>query len=466
VVALLSGSQLMVSGPAAGLSAIVLAAITELGSFETFLAAVVVAGLLQIALGAARAGIIGYYFPSSVIKGMLAAIGLILILKQFPHAIGYDANYVGDETFAQGNDQNTFSAISAALGRIRVGAAIISGLSLLTLVLWERPAFKRLRVVPGPLVVVAIGVGLNLLYSYTAPSLALGPGHLVQLPVPRSVGEFAALFTFPDWSALGRAAVWTTAATIAIVASLETLLSLGATDKMDPYKREAPPNRELLAQGVGNTLSGLIGGLPLTGVIVRSAANINAGGRTRWSAFTHGVWLLVAVIAAPTLLNRIPLAALAAVLLYTGYKLANPRLFVAAWRTGRRHFLAFVITIVAILLTDLLVGIGIGLAVGIFFVLLEQLRSPAFADVTPPGAVLRRLVLPEHVTFLHKASVAETLESLPPRSRVEIDGRQARQIDHDVLELITDFRETARLREIDLRLVGLPSTPIVPAHGH
>ncbi len=464
VVGMLSGSQLMVSGPAAGLTAIVVAAITELGSFQVFLVAVVLAGLLQIALGAARAGIVGYYFPSSVIKGMLAAIGLILILKQIPHAIGYDADYQGDESFVQPNDETTFGAIAAAVGRTQLGALAISALSLLVLVLWDRPALRRLKAVPAPLVVVTLGIVLNLLFLRAAPALALGADHLVQLPVPRSAGDFAALLTFPDWSALGRSAVWVTAVTIAVVASLETLLSLEATDKMDPYKREAPPNRELMAQGVGNTVSGLIGGIPITGVIVRSAANIDAGARTRWSVVTHGVLLTVAALALPTLLNRVPLAALAAVLIYTGFKLAHPRLFAAAWQTGRRHFLAFTVTVVAILLTDLLVGIGIGLAVGLFFVLLEQSRSPAFTDVTPPGGVLRRLVLPEHVTFLHKADVAETLESIQPGSRVEIDGRQARQLDHDVLELITDFRETARLRQIDLRLVGLPTTPTVPAH--
>jgi SulP family sulfate permease len=466
VVGSLSGSQLMVSGPAAGLTAIVLAAIGSLGSFQLFLVAVVLAGLMQIGLGVARAGIIGYYFPSSVIKGMLAAIGLILILKQLPHAVGYDADYQGDESFRQPNDENTFTALADALGRVQPGAAIISALSLLVLILWNRPALKRLKVVPAPLVVVLIGVGLNLLYTRVAPAFALGAEHLVQLPVPRSGGEFAALLTFPDWSGIVNPAVWVTAVTIAIVASLETLLSLEATDKMDPYKREAPPNRELLAQGVGNTLSGLVGGLPVTGVIVRSSANIDAGARTRWSAVTHGALLLVAVLAAGSLLNKIPLAALAAVLLSTGFKLAHPKLFAAAWRTGRRHFASFVITIVAILLTDLLVGIGIGLAVGLFFILLEQSRAPGFTDATPAGGVLRRLVLPEQVTFLHKASVAQTLESIPPGSRVEIDGRQARQLDHDVVELITDFRQTAKLRGIDLRVVGLPDTPTIPAHKH
>jgi SulP family sulfate permease len=466
VVGSLSGSQLMVSGPAAGLTAIVLSAIATLGSFQLFLVSVVLAGLMQVGLGVARAGIIGYYFPSSVIKGMLAAIGLILILKQLPHAVGYDADYVGNESFRQPNDENTFSAIGDALARVQPGAAIISALSLLVLILWSRPAFKRLKVVPAPLVVVLIGLGLNLLFTRVAPAFALGAEHLVQLPVPRSSGEFAALLTFPDWSGIVNPAVWVTAVTIAIVASLETLLSLEATDKMDPYKREAPPNRELLAQGVGNTLSGLVGGLPVTGVIVRSAANLDAGARTRWSAISHGVLLLVAVLAAGRLLNQIPLAALAAVLLYTGFKLAHPKLFVAAWRTGRRHFATFVVTIVAILLTDLLVGIGIGVSLGLLFILLEQSRAPGFNDVTPAGGVLRRLVLPEQVTFLHKASVAQTLEAIPPGSRVEIDGRQARQLDHDVLELITDFRETARLRGIDLRIVGLPPTPTIPAHQH
>ena len=466
VVGVLSGSQLMVTGPAAGLTAIVLTSIARLGSFEAFLAAVVVAGVMQVALGVVRAGIIGYYFPSSVIKGMLAAIGLILILKQLPHALGYDTSYEGDQSFAESDNENTFTAIGAALGRTRPGAIVVSVAALAALMAWNRPALKRIKLLPGPLVAVLIGVGLNALFAAAAPSLVIAPEHLVALPVLRSAAELVRQLAAPDWSALARPELYVTAVTIAVVASLETLLSLEATDKMDPYKREAPPNRELIAQGVGNTLSGLVGGLPLTGVIVRSSANIDAGAKTRWSAVLHGFLLAIAVMTIPGVLNRIPLAALAAILIYTGYKLAHPKLFVAAWKVGREHFASFVVTIVAILLTDLLVGIAIGLAVAFIFILLDQLRAPALADVTPPGGVLRRYVLGDQVSFLSKASVATTLEAIPDGARVEIDGRATRRIDHDVRELLTDFRATARLRGIDYRLVGVDPVATAPSHKH
>jgi len=468
VVGLLSGSQLMVSGPAAGLTAIVFAGIQDVGSFEAFLVAVVLGGLLQIVLSVLRAGIIGYYFPSSVIKGMLAAIGLILILKQLPHAVGYDADVFGDQSFQQANQENTFTAIAHAFRAIQPGAVIVSLIALVVLVAWNHPALKRLKLkrIPAPLVVVLLGVGLNLLFAAVAPALAIRDTHLVTLPVAASAGEFLAQFTMPDWSALRNPAIYTLGVTLALVASLETLLSLEATDKMDPYKREAPTNRELLAQGVGNTVSGLVGGLPITGVIVRSSANIDAGAKTKLSAVLHGIMLFVAVLAIPGLLNNIPLAALAAILLYTGYKLAHPALFRTAWRIGRYHFIPFVVTIVAILLTDLLVGIAIGLAVGVFFILLDNLKAQPLVLQSPPGAVLKRYALPEQVTFLNKASIVTMLEALPPGSRIEIDGRNARHVDYDVLEVIHDFKATARSRNIDYRLVGVPNVPTTPSHSH
>jgi MFS superfamily sulfate permease-like transporter len=466
VVGLLSGSQLMVSGPAAGLTAIVIAGIQDVGSFEAFLVAVVLGGLLQIVLSVLRAGIIGYYFPSSVIKGMLAAIGLILILKQFPHAVGYDADVFGDQSFQQANQENTFTAIAHAFRAVQPGAVIVSLIGLVVLVAWNQPALKRLKRIPAPLVVVLLGVGLNALFAAVAPALAIRDTHLVTLPVAASVGEFLTQFTMPDWSALRNPAVYMLGVTIALVASLETLLSLEATDKMDPYKREAPTNRELLAQGVGNTVSGLVGGLPITGVIVRSSANIDSGAKTKLSAVLHGLLLFGAVVAIPGLLNHIPLAALAAVLLFTGYKLAHPALFRTAWRIGRYHFVPFVVTIVAILLTDLLVGISIGLAVGVFFILLDNLKAQPLVPQSPPGAVLKRYALPEQVTFLNKASIVTMLEALPPGSRIEIDGRNARHVDYDVLEVIHDFKATARSRNIDYRLVGVPSVPTTPSHSH
>jgi MFS superfamily sulfate permease-like transporter len=466
VVSLLSGSQLMVSGPAAGLTAIVIAAIGQLGSFEAFLASVVLAGLLQLGLAALRAGIIGYFFPSSVIKGMLAAIGLILILKQLPHAVGYDVNAMGDEAFREAGSGNTFTSLIAAARALTLGPTLLALVSLVLLVTWDRPAIKRrVRLLPGPLVVVALGVVTNELFTAAVPALAIDATHRVQLPEADSIGAWLALFTTPDWSALGRGDTWRVAVTIGLVASLETLLSLEATDKIDPYKREAPPNRELFAQGVGNTLCGLIGGLPITGVIVRSSVNIDAGARTRASAFFHGLLLLVALLAFPGLLNRIPLASLAAILLYTGYKLAHPRLFRTAYRLGWNQFLPFATTVVAIVLTDLLVGIAVGLAVGAFFILKNNYEHP-FHRTTENYhyAKLIRLTLSEETSFLNKASIVSTLNELPPGVEVEVDGRRARYIDYDVLEILNDFRETARLRQIKLRLLGIPEVATTPHH--
>ena len=464
VVGAISQSQLMVSGPAAGLTAIVVSAIATLGSFRAFLVSVVLAGVLQVVLGLIGAGVIGYVFPMAVIKGMLAAIGIILILKQIPHAVGYDADFPGDEAFRQANAENTFSSLWSAIERIHPGALALSLLSLVLLLVWDSTGLKKLKLLPGPLVVVLIGTALNSYFGAASSAMHLSGDHLVTLPVARSLEEFAGLFVFPDWSAITTPEVWRIAVTIGVVASLESLLSLSATNRIDPYRREPSTNRELVAQGVGNTLSGLVGGLPVTGVIVRSAANVDAGARTKWSAILHGALLLAAAATIPAVLNLVPIAPLAAILLYTGFKLAHPRLLKHAWSQGVYQFTPFVLTVVAILLTDLLVGIGIGLAIGLLFVLLDHLRAPCFTVVSPPGSVLTRLRLNENVTFLNKASLATYLEAMPPRSRIEIDGRACKRIDHDVVELIHEFGETTRLRHIDLRLVGIPRQSIMPAH--
>jgi MFS superfamily sulfate permease-like transporter len=460
VVAPLSGSALMVSGPAAGLTAIVLAAITELKDYRAFLLAVVIGGGVQLVLAALRAGIIGYYFPSAVIKGMLSAIGLVLILKQLPHAVGYDADSMGDETFRQANAENTFSGLTHALDAIEPGAVLIALVSLVVLFGWAATPLAKVRLFPAPLAVVVLGTGLNALFASLAPSWVLAPSHLVGLPVPAAAAEWMQQFSFPAWGAITSAAVWRIGLTLGIVASLETLLSLEATGKMDPFKREAPPNRELFAQGIGNTLSGLIGGLPLTGVIVRSAANVSAGARTRWSAILHGVLLLLAVVVIPRLLNLIPLAALAAILLHTGYKLAHPSILRSMIRLGRSQWVPYVITIVAILLTDLLVGIAIGMSVGVFIILRDTLLNPPFTVVSPAGAVLLRWQLHDHVNFLNKAALLSELEALAPGSRVEIDGRLVRRFDADALEVLHQFSDTAQLRNIDYRLVAIPPRPL------
>ena len=464
VVGSFSGSPLMVSGPAAGLSALVMTAIATLGSFRAFLATVVVAGVLQLVLAACHAGIVGYYFPSSVIRGMLTAIGLILILKQIPHALGYDVDFEGSESFLQANAENTFSAILSAAARIEPAALLLSVVGLLLLVAWDRGPLKRLRLFPGALAAVLLGIVGQQVLPLLNPGFQLGPEHLVGLPVPRSFADVGALFATPDWSALLRPDAWQIAFTLAVVASLETLLTLDATDRMDRYKREAPTDRELAVQGAGNIMAGFLGGLPVTGVLVRSAANVDAGAQTKASTVVHGLLMAAAVFLMPTLLNMIPLASLAAVLIYTGVKLTQPTLVRHTWNQGRVQFVPFVVTVGAILLTDLMIGILVGLAVGFLFVLFDQLRYPCYTVVSSAGAVLKRVRLHEQVSFLNKASLAKLLDELPPRSRVEIDGSNCRHIDHDVLEFISDFRQTATLREIDFRTVGITLPPISPSH--
>lgn len=464
VVGALSGSPLMVSGPAAGLSAIVMTAIVTLGSFRAFLAVVVVAGLLQLVLASCRTGIVGYYFPSSVIRGMLTAIGLILILKQIPHALGYDVDFEGDETFLQANAENTFSALASAASRIEPAALLLSVLGLLVLVAWDRGFMKQVRLFPGALAAVLLGIVGQRLLPLIDPGFQLGPEHLVGLPVPQSAAEARALFASPDWSALLRPEAWRIAVTLAVVASLETLLTLDATDRLDRYKREAPSDRELAVQGVGNVVAGFLGGLPITGVLVRSAANVNAGAQTKLSTVLHGLLMAVAVFLLPVALNLIPLASLAAVLIYTGVKLAQPASIRHIWNQGRGQSLPFLVTVAAILLTDLLVGILIGLGVGFVFVLFDHVRYPCYTVTSGAGSVLKRVRLHEQVTFLNKASLARLLDELPERSRLELDGSSCRHIDHDVLEFISDFRRTALLREIDFRTVGLALPPISTSH--
>lgn len=463
VVGAVSGSPLMVSGPAAGLTAIVIGGIAQAGSFARFLPAVILGGLLQLLLGAARAGAVSYYFPSSVIKGMLAAIGLTLVLKQVPHAVGYDAGYEGDFAFAQAGGENTFSAIAAAFQQVQPGAIAVAVCGIALLVLWPRTPFAKVKLLPAPLAAVILGVVINEALAAVAPDLAIRGTHLVTLPTG-GLAAIEAQIVRPDWSALASSTTWTLALTLGVVASLESLLSLEATNKLDPLKRDGPPDRELIAQGLGNMASGFFGGLPVTGVIVRSSANIDAGARTRLSALAHGVLLLVAVLSLAALLNRIPLAALAAVLLVTGYKLAAPALWTTAWRQGSAQFIPFAVTIVAVLFTDLLRGIGIGLVVGLAFILWQHLRGPVFTQVSPPGAVLTRYQLPDQLTFLSKARIARTLEAVPPGSRIELDGRRTARFDHDALEVLLEFRETARQRDIDYRLVGVPDVALTPAH--
>jgi SulP family sulfate permease len=459
VVGIFSGSQLSVAGPAAGLTVIVLNGITSLGAYETFLMALVIAGAFQIILGLIKAGTIANYFPSSVIEGMLAAIGIILIMKQFPHAVGYDADFEGDEGFSQADEHNTFSGITRAFARINYGAVIIALVSLAFMIYW--PKFKKLAVVPAPLLVVLAGIGLSLAFSGTG--LALLDKQFVRIPLVNSSAEFFGLFKSPDFGQLGNKQVWITAATIAIVASLETLLSLEAVDKIDPIKRISPTNRELLAQGFGNIVSGMLGGLPMTAVIVRSSANVNAGARTKMSAIIHGMLLLVALLAIPALINHIPLSCLAAILLMTGYKLARISLFKHMWHQGLSQFIPFVVTIVAVVMTDLLIGVGIGMLVGIFYILRTNLRNPYFYRIEKNGSKeVIKLKLAEEVSFLNKAAIQVTLTSLPEGSEVVIDGSNSRYIDPDVLEIIHNYKHNAYTKGIIVQLQDVKEKYDVP----
>ena len=450
VVGAASGSRLGVSGPAAGLAVIVAEAIAGLG-FEAFLLAVVLAGLLQVALGALRAGVVAYFFPNAVIKGMLAGIGVIIFLKQIPHAFGWDRDPAGDFAFNQVDGQTTWSEIVLAAQNIKPGVVVITLVGLAALVGFNSAWAKRqaaLRNVPGALVAVLAGVGLYFAFAGTA--WALTPEQTISIPVLESIGQIGSLLTAPDWSAIARPAVWVTAATIAIVASLETLLCVEATDKLDPQRDVTPTNRELFAQGLGNTLSGLIGGLPVTQVIVRSSANLQAGATTKRSAVLHGGWLLAAVLLFPAAMNYVPMASLAAVLLVVGYKLARPALFAEQYRRGWSQFAPFLITVVAIYLTDLLTGIGIGLAFSTLFLLYANFATPYFAGKRRhrEGETLV-LELSEHVSFLNKARIRKTLSELPDGSRVVVDGRKAVTIDPDVVDVLEDFRIHAADHAID-----------------
>ena len=456
VIGSLSGSQLSVSGPAAGLTAIVAVAILKLPSFDAFLFSVVICGALQLILGVVKAGVIGDYVPNNVIKGMLAAIGLILILKQFPHLVGYDADPEGDESFVQPNKETTFSGITNALRFITPAAVLIGAVGLLFQFGWEKfTAGKKglIKLIPAPLVVVLIGVGLNEIFKNYGTAYAIEPKHMVSIPVAASTGEFMSFFTAPDFSMWANKDVWITGVTLALVASLETLLSIEAIDNLDPYHRVTNKDRELRAQGIGNMVSGLIGGLPVTSVIVRSSANVHAGARSKASAILHGLLLLSCVAFIPVILNLIPKAALAAILIYTGYKLAKPTLFKEHFKKGWDQFLPFVITIVAILLTDLLIGVVIGIGVGIFFVMRSNFKSSVFIVHDDDKYLFR---LRKDVSFLNKPIIKNKLEEVPENASVLIDASRADFIDKDIIEVIEDFMDHAPLKNIFVEIKGSP----------
>ncbi len=455
VVGFASGSPLGVSGPAAGLAVIVFTSIQTLGgSWNTFLLCVVLAGIIQIILGYIKAGFIAYFFPSSVIKGMLTGIGLLIILKQIPHALGWDKDAEGDDLFIQADGQNTFSEITKALDFITPGAFLIALISIGILIFWDVVLSKKhkiFQIIQGPIVVVIIGIMFNILYQNAILPFELNAKQIVSLPVPGSINDFFNQFSFPDFNAIGSFEVWKIAFVIAIVASIETLLCVEATDKLDVEKRITPTNLELKAQGLGNVVSGLIGGLPLTQVIVRSSANINFGGKSKLSAILHGFWLLVSAIFISKLLNLIPLASLAAILIMVGYKLAKPSLFKHMYKLGWEQFIPFMATIVAILLTDLLRGITIGILFGIFYTLRHSYRNSHHlkkVETNENGLTTYRLILAEEVSFFNKASLLNTLTDLQNNCKVIIDFTNSKAIAYDVIEIINDFENNAMTRNI------------------
>ena len=458
VVGLLSGSKVGVSGPAAGLAAIVLTAISSLGGYENFLLALVLGGLIQVLFGVLKAGIIGYYFPSSVIKGMLTGIGIIIILKQIPHFFGYDSEPEGADSFIEASGENTFSAILSIFDNIAVGPTVVGLISLVILLLWSNVLVKKgkiFEIIQGPLVAVVVGI---IFYVSTKGNdmLGISPIHLVSVPVPEDFNSFLGQFSLPNFSAISNPQVWIVAFTIALVASLETLLCVEATDKIDPDKNVTPTNRELLAQGAGNVLSGLIGGLPVTQVIVRSSANIQSGGKTKMSAILHGLFLLISVVLIPNLLNKIPLSVLAAILLIIGYKLAKPALFTKMYKLGWKQSVPFFITVLGIVFIDLLWGIGLGLMVGIVVILLKNYQNSHFLHIenNSNGKHKIKMTLAEEVTFFNKGAILKELDNLPRDTYFEFDVTKTRYLDYDIIEILEDFAFKAKERNIDIKLIS------------
>ncbi len=452
IVGAISASPLSVSGPAAGLATLVAIGITQLGSYEAFLLSVVLAGIMQISLGYLKAGSIGHFFPASVVRGMLAAIGLILILKQIPHATGYDIDFEGDENFSQSDGLNTFTEIMTAFGAFTPSAIIISLTSILVLYVWDRPGlskFKFVEIIPGPLIAVLAGVGINVFFGRFATGWALETKHLVSVPLFSEIKEFVA---WPDFSTWRNPQVYVVAVTIALVASLETLLNIEACDKLDPLRRMTPLNRELKAQGIANVVSGMLGGLPITSVVVRSSANIHAGARTKASAITHGIVLLLAVLLFPSLLRQIPLASLAGILIAVGYKLTAPSQYLSMFRKGMSQFLPFIVTILAVLLTNLLQGVFWGIIVAVFYILKTNFGKAAILVSHDSGYLVK---LTKDVSFLNKSTLRMMFHTIPSNTSVLIDGSHSQFIDHDIKETISDFMESAKSKNISVELKNI-----------
>ncbi len=462
VVSLISGSHLSVSGPAAGLTTIVAASIISLGGYSVFLLAVIVAGLFQLLLGLLKAGVIANYFPSSVIKGMLAAIGILLISKQIPLALGYDQPDFWASGFLQLFSSTKITSNFQGLNQhITKGAIIIAFVSLFILFLWQQPAAKKLRILPAPLVVVLAGILLNTVFTEWIPGLSLKPNQLVNIP-----GNVFSNIRFPDFSQLfSNIEIWKAGVLIGLLASLETLLCVEAVDKLDKHNRITPVNRELLAQGAGNIVCGLLGAIPITAVVVRGAANADAGARTKLSAFTHGVFILLAVLLIPFLLNLIPLASLASILIITGYNLTKPKLYRNMWSLGLKQLLPFIITIVVILSTDLLIGVSIGLLISIYFIVQNNFKDEfKIIHHKQHETDIYIITLHSNVTFLNKVKLRNTLDKIPEYSVLTIDGRDCNFIDYDILEIISEYANKAHDRHIELHLQGIEKVNVTALH--
>lgn len=457
IVGYLSKSHLSVSGPAAGLTAIVLTAITDLGSFNAFLLAVLIAGLLQLILGFIKAGTISNYFPNNVIEGMLAGIGVIIILKQIPHAFGYDPDFEGDESFFQPDGQNTFSELFQVFDHIQLGSIIIALISLAILILWNKvEVLKKIKLIPPALVAVIVSILLNEFFIQSGSNFAIANEHLVSLPVPTTLEEFKNILVSPDFTAISNSKVWIVAITIAVVASIETLLCIEAADRMDALKRYTDTNVELKAQGIGNIVSALLGGLPMTSVVVRTSANNAAGAKSKMSTIIHGMLLLISVLAIPAVLNKIPLATLAAVLLLVGYKLANPSTITHFWKKGKYQFIPFIATFGAVVFTDLLKGVALGMIISVIFVLKGNMkRAYNFRKEEYQDGDIIHIDLAQEVSFLNKAAIKETIASIPENSKVIINASDTVYIAHDVLDLIKEFKKIRSKEEnIKVKLIG------------
>lgn len=459
VIGFASNSNINVSGPAASVALVIASAIQFYGSFEIVLTAIIIAGVFQIMLGFIKAGTVAYFFPNAMIKGILASIGLILILKQIPHAFGVDGIFEGSESFEQPDGRNTFTEIIYAIQNIGWGPTIITLAALALILIWDRPALKKLtffKVFPSALAAVLIGIVLNEVYKQFIPDFVLTEGQLVRLPVAESISDFFGFFTFPDFSVLSDPNIYGVALSITFIASLESLLSTEAGDKLDPYKRRTSTNRELKAQGLGNIIAGLIGGIPVTAVIVRTSANVTSGGRTKTATITHGLIMLICVASIPALLNKIPLAALAAVLFVVGYKLTSYSVYKSVFKQGYRQYLPFIITIISVMLSDLITGIMVGGSVAVFMILRDNYKNAYLKDkITHEGEEKIIMKLSQEATFLNKADIMLFLDHVPEKKHVIIDGREIKFIHPDILEIIEEFKVAAVFKEIKVEVLGL-----------